>query len=375
MGEHALLSASSAHRWLKCTPSPVLELQFEEQSSAFADEGTAAHALAEYKLRRYLGQECERPESEYENEEMERCTEEYLEYAAELITQAKTISKDTIILIEQKLDFSCYVPEGFGTGDLIVISDNVLEICDFKYGKGIEVSAENNPQMKLYALGALNLFGSLYDIKAVRMHIFQPRLENISISEISVDELTEWAETELKEKAGLAIKGEGKFLPGEHCRFCKARHKCRARAESFLEMAKYDFKPPHLLSDDEVAELLEKAQLLSQWASDLWAYATEAAINEGKEWKGYKLVEGRTNRKYVDEQKVAELLIKSGYSDIYKQSLLGISEMEKKLGKKKLSELLGGLIVKPEGKPTLVPENDKRPAISMNNTAMADFKN
>jgi len=375
MGEHALLSASSAHRWLKCTPSPVLELQFEEQSSAFADEGTAAHALAEYKLRRYLGQECERPESEYENEEMERCTEEYLEYAAELITQAKTISKDTIILIEQKLDFSCYVPEGFGTGDLIVISDNVLEICDFKYGKGIEVSSENNPQMKLYALGALNLFGSLYDIKAVRMHIFQPRLENISISEISVDELTEWAETELKEKAGLAIKGEGKFLPGEHCRFCKARHKCRARAESFLEMAKYDFKPPHLLSDDEVAELLEKAQLLSQWASDLWAYATEAAINEGKEWKGYKLVEGRTNRKYVDEQKVAELLIKSGYSDIYKQSLLGISEMEKKLGKKKLSELLGGLIVKPEGKPTLVPENDKRPAISMNNTAMADFKN
>ena len=375
MGEHALLSASSAHRWLKCTPSPVLELQFEEQSSAFADEGTAAHALAEYKLRRYLGQECERPESEYENEEMERCTEEYLEYAAELITQAKTISKDTIILIEQKLDFSCYVPEGFGTGDLIVISDNVLEICDFKYGKGIEVSSENNPQMKLYALGALNLFGSLYDIKAVRMHIFQPRLENISISEISVDELTEWAETELKEKAGLAIKGEGKFLPGEHCRFCKARHKCRARAESFLEMAKYDFKPPHLLSDDEVAELLEKAQLLSQWASDLWAYATEAAINEGKEWKGYKLVEGRTNRKYVDEQKVAELLIKSGYSDIYKQSLLGISEMEKKLGKKKLSELLGGLIVKPEGKPTLVPENDKRPAISMNNTAIADFKN
>jgi len=375
MGEHALLSASSAHRWLKCTPSPVLELQFEEQSSAFADEGTAAHALAEYKLRRYLGQECERPESEYENEEMERCTEEYLEYAAELITQAKTISKDAIILIEQKLDFSCYVPEGFGTGDLIVISDNVLEICDFKYGKGIEVSSENNPQMKLYALGALNLFGSLYDIKAVRMHIFQPRLENISISEISVDELTEWAETELKEKAGLAIKGEGKFLPGEHCRFCKARHKCRARAESFLEMAKYDFKPPHLLSDDEVAELLEKAQLLSQWASDLWAYATEAAINEGKEWKGYKLVEGRTNRKYVDEQKVAELLIKSGYSDIYKQSLLGMSEMEKKLGKKKLSELLGGLIVKPEGKPTLVPENDKRPAISMNNTAMADFKN
>lgn len=149
-----------------------------------------------------------------------------LEYAAELITQAKTISKDTIILIEQKLDFSCYVPEGFGTGDLIVISDNVLEICDFKYGKGIEVSSENNPQMKLYALGALNLFGSLYDIKAVRMHIFQPRLENISISEISVDELTEWAETELKEKAGLAIKGEGKFLPGEHCRFCKARHCC-----------------------------------------------------------------------------------------------------------------------------------------------------
>ena len=375
MGQHALLSASSAHRWLKCTPAPRLEQQFEEHSSAFAEEGTAAHEIAEYKVRRYLGQECIRPESKYDCDEMDRCTDEYVEYAAELISQAKAVSKDPVILVEQKLDFSCYVSEGFGTGDLVIVSDSILEICDLKYGKGVQVSATDNPQMKLYAIGALNLFDSLYDIKTVRMHIFQPRLENISTYEMNVEEITEWAETELKDKAQLAIKGEGEFIPGEHCRFCRARHTCRARADSFLEMAKYDFKPPHLLSDDEIAELLEKAQMLSQWANDVWAYAAEAAINDGKQWKGYKIVEGRTNRKYADEQKVADTLITAGYNDIYKKSLLGISEMEKKIGKKIFSQLLNGLVVKPAGEPKLVPESDKRSAINTINTAEADFIN
>jgi hypothetical protein len=375
MGEHALLSASSAHRWLKCTPSPRLEQQFEEQTSAFAEEGTAAHELAEYKVRRYLGQECTRPESKYSGDEMDRCTDEYVEYAAELISQAKAVSKDPVVLVEQKLDFSCYVPEGFGTGDLVIVSDSILEICDLKYGKGVQVSATDNPQMKLYAIGALNLFGSLYDIKTVRMHIFQPRLENISTYEMNVEDITKWAETELKGKAQLAIKGEGEFVPGEHCRFCRARHTCRARADSFLEMAKYDFKPPHLLSDDEIAELLEKAQMLSQRANDVWAYAAEAAINDGKQWKGYKIVEGRTNRKYADEQKVADTLITAGYNDIYKKSLLGISEMEKKIGKNIFSQLLNGLVVKPAGEPKLVPESDKRSAINTINTAEADFIN
>jgi len=304
----------------------------------------------------------------------DRCTDEYVEYAAELISQAKAVSKDPVVLVEQKLDFSCYVPEGFGTGDLVIVSDSILEICDLKYGKGVEVSAEDNPQMKLYAIGALNLFESLYDIKTVRMHIFQPRLENISTYEMSVKEITKWAETELKDKARLAIKGEGEFVPGEHCRFCRARHTCRARADSFLEIAKHDFKPPHLLSDDEVAQLLEKAKMLSQWANDIWAYATESAINDGKHWKGYKIVEGRKNRKYADEKKVADTLLTAGYNDIYKQSLLGISEMEKKLGKKKFSQLLNGLVIKPEGKPTLVPESDKRPEINTIKTAEADFK-
>lgn len=375
MGQHALLSASSAHRWLKCTPSPILEQQFEEQSSAFAEEGTAAHELAEYKLKRYLGQECTLPESKYHSDEMDRCTDEYVEYAAELIAQAKAVSKDPVVLIEQKLDFSCYVPEGFGTGDLVIVSDSMLEICDLKYGKGVEVSAKDNPQMKLYAIGALNLFDSLYDIKAVRMHIFQPRLENISTYEMSVEDIIKWAETELIDKAQLAIKGEGDFVPGEHCRFCRARHTCRARADSFLEMAKYDFKPPHLLADEEVSQLLEKAHMLALWANDLWAYATESAINDGKEWKGYKIVEGRTNRKYSDEQKVADTLITAGYSDIYKQSLLGIGEMEKKIGKKVFTELLDALVIKPEGKPTLVPERDKRSAINTIKTAEADFIN
>jgi hypothetical protein len=248
-----------------------------------------------------------------------------------------------------------------------------MDICDLKYGKGIAVSAYENPQMKLYALGAVTLFDTLYDIRTVRMSICQPRLESISTYEISRDELIAWAEGELKTKAELAIKGEGTFLPGEHCRFCRARHTCRARADSFLELAKHDFKLPHLLSDEEISELLEKADQLATWASDVWAYATEMAISEGKQWTGYKLVEGRSNRKYTNDEQVAAVLTKAGYMDIYKKSLIGISEMEKQLGKKKFSELLNGLIDKPAGKPTLVPESDKRPVMILKNTAEADF--
>lgn len=374
MSEHALLSASSSHRWLHCTPSARLEELLGDRTSSFAAEGTAAHELSEHKLRVWLGQKSNRPISEFDGEELEFYTDIYVDFATELILEAKGKCKDPIILIEQKLDYSSYVPEGFGTGDLVIVADNTLDIVDLKFGKGVPVYAEDNPQMKLYALGALNLFDSLYDIKKVKMTICQPRLDNISIYEISVDELLEWAETDLKSKAELAFKGEGEFIPGEYCRFCKARQICRARADSFLELAKYEFKPPPILNDDEVTEVLLLADKLSNWVSDVYAFATDAAISQRKKWDGFKLVEGRSIRRYIDENAAIEAVTNAGYKDIYKKSLIGITDMEKLLGKKQFTAILGALVEKPKGKPTLVPISDKRIEITINNTAEADFK-
>jgi len=372
MAQHALLSASSSHRWLNCTPSARLEEHFENTSSVFAEEGTAAHALAEYKLKKYLGIKAEMPVSEFDGEELEYYTDIYVDYSIELITEIKKKCKDPIILIEQKLDYSCFVPEGFGTGDLIIVADNTLDIVDLKYGRGVAVTADDNPQMKLYAIGALVLFDFLYDIENIRMTICQPRLENISTFEMSKDELLNWAEKELKPKAELAINGEGQFIPGEHCRFCKARYTCRARADELMSLARYDFKHPVMLTEEEIAEVLNLSQRISQWADDVYAYATEKAISEGMQWKGFKLVEGRSNRKFINEEEVIKTCMDNGITDIYKQSLKGISEMEKLMGKKRFSELLGTHIEKPKGKITLVSEKDKREAIK--NTAEIDFK-
>ena len=372
MVQHALLSASSSQRWLNCTPSARLEEHFENTSSIFAEEGTAAHALAEYKLKKYLGTNTEKPVSEFDGEELEYYTDMYLDFAIEVIEKAKENCNDPIILIEQKLDYSCFVPEGFGTGDIVVVADNTLDIVDLKYGRGVVVMANDNPQMKLYALGALVLFDFLYDIENIRMTICQPRLENISTFEMSKEELLNWAEKELKPKAELAINGEGEFIPGEHCRFCKARYTCRARADEMLSLAKHDFKLPAMLTEEEIAEVLNLSQRISQWADDVYAYATEKAINEGIQWKGFKLVEGRSNRKYINEEEVIKTCMENGITDIYKQSLKGISEMEKLMGKKMFSELISTLIEKPKGKITLVPESDKRQEVK--NTAEIDFK-
>ena len=372
MVQHALLSASSSQRWLNCTPSARLEEHFENTSSIFAEEGTAAHALAEYKLKKYLGTNTEKPVSEFDGEELEYYTDMYLDFAIEVIEKAKENCNDPIILIEQKLDYSCFVPEGFGTGDIVVVADNTLDIVDLKYGRGVVVMANDNPQMKLYALGALVLFDFLYDIENIRMTICQPRLENISTFEMPKEELLNWAEKELKPKAELAINGEGEFIPGEHCRFCKARYTCRARADEMLSLAKHDFKLPAMLTEEEIAEVLNLSQRISQWADDVYAYATEKAINEGIQWKGFKLVEGRSNRKYINEDEVIKTCMENGITDIYKQSLKGISEMEKLMGKKRFNEVLGSLVVKPKGKLTLVAESDKREAIK--NTAEIDFK-
>lgn len=367
MSKHAILSASGSHRWLNCTPSARLELEFESTTSEAAKEGTAAHALCEHKLKKALKKRSKRPVSDYNSDEMEECTDSYAEYVMEQYEEAKKSCKDPIILIEQKLDFSCYVPDGFGTGDCIIISDDTLHIIDFKYGRGILVEAEHNPQMMLYALGALEIYDALYDIKKVSMTIFQPRRENISTWTIPIEELKSWAEDELKLKAQMAYDGEGEYLPGEWCTFCKAAVKCRARAEEKMKLARLEFKLPSLLTDAEIEEVLAVLPDLTKWANEITAYATEAAVNHGKEWNGFKVVEGRSNRKYRDEQLVAEAAKGHGYTDIYRQSLIPMTEMQKLMGKTAFEEILGDLIYKPQGKPTLVSITDKRPAMNVSN--------
>ena len=362
--QHALLSASSAHRWMGCTPSARLEQEFADQESEAAAEGSAAHALAEHKLRKALKLRSRKPFSKYDSDEMDDYTTGYVEFVMEALAEAKLNCPDPQVLIEQKLDFSCYVPDGFGTGDCLIVASPRLHVIDFKYGLGVLVDAYQNPQMMLYALGALRIFDCLYDITEVAMTIYQPRRENVSTWTISVDELREWAETTLKPKADLAFKGEGEYTPGSWCQFCRAAVKCRARAEAKLELARFEFAQPPLLTDEEIEEILGKLDDLTKWANEIVAYAQDAAINHGKEWSGFKLVESRTNRKYTDEDAAAHAAAAAGYHDIYRKSLIPITEMEKLMGKQTFKEVLGGLVIKPAGRPTLVPASDKRPAIT-----------
>ena len=367
MGRHAILSPSGSHRWLHCTPSARLEQEFADTESEAAKEGTAAHALCEHKLKKALRMRSRRPHSDYDSDEMEECAEAYVDFVMEQYEQARQVCKDPIVLIEQKLDFSCYVPDGFGTGDCIIISDDRLHIVDFKYGLGVLVEAQDNPQMKLYALGALGLYDALYDIREVSMTIFQPRRENVSTWTIPVTELKEWAEEVLKPRARMAYDGEGEYTPGEWCTFCRAAVRCRARAQEKLKLAQAEFKLPPLLTDAEVEEILKVLPDLTRWANEITAYATDAAVSHGKEWSGFKVVEGRSVRKYRDEEKAAEAAIEAGYTDIYKKSLITLTEMQKLMGKQKFEEVLGSLIYKPPGKPTLVPVSDKRPAMNITN--------
>ncbi|HRR77719.1 MAG TPA: DUF2800 domain-containing protein [Ruminococcus sp.] len=362
---HATLSASSSHRWLSCTPSAVLEKDFENKETDAAAEGSAAHALCEHKLKKALKMRSKRPVSQYGSDEMEECSDAYVDFVMELYEQAKQKCIDPIILIEQRLDFSEYVPDGFGTGDCLIVSDDTLHIIDFKFGQGILVRAENNPQMMLYALGALSIYDALYDIQQVSMSIFQPRRENVDTWTIPVTTLLEWAETTLRPKAALAAKGEGEYQSGEWCTFCRAKATCRKRAEDNLRLAQLEFKEPPLLTDDEISDVLTQLPMLMKWAEEVQAYALEAALKQGKHWTGFKLVRGVSRRKYTDETAVADAAIHAGYSDIYKKSLIPITEMEKLMGKKAFAEILGSLVYKPAGKLALAPESDKRPAVDI----------
>lgn len=369
--KHALLSASSAYRWLACPPSALLSAKYEDTSSSYAQEGTAAHALAEYKVLKALGRKADDPTEnlDYFNEEMDEATDAYAGYVLEQVAEAKKATTDPIVLVEQRVDFSTYVPDGFGTADALIIADDKLSITDLKYGRGVLVEADHNPQLMCYALGAYEMFSALYDIETVSMTIFQPRRDNVSVFEMKASDLLDWAENTLKPKAELAAEGKGDFTAGEHCRFCKAKADCRARAEANLALARYDFALPPTLTDADIEAILPLLDELTSWAEDIKAYALTRAV-AGKEWHGYKLVAGRSNRKYVNEDAVAKKVSDAGFNP-YEEKLLGITAMTKLLGKNRFEELLEGLIEKPQGKPTLVPESDKRPAM---NSAKEDFK-
>jgi len=372
MGKHALLSASSSKRWLNCPPSARLGENYEDRGSDFAAEGTDAHSLCEFKLKKALGMECDDPTENLSwfNEEMEECAEGYASFILEIVEGAKASCSDPVVLIEQHLDYSRYVQDGFGTGDCVIIADGTLHIVDYKHGRGVLVEADHNPQMMLYAIGALELFDGIYDIDTVSMTIYQPRLSNVSTYEIPKTQLTEWAETVLIPTAKLAYEGKGEYHCGEWCQFCKAKADCRERAKANLQLAQYEFAEPPLLTDSEVEDILSRVDDLISWANDIKDYALKAAVS-GKAWCGWKVVEGRSVRKYTDDRLVAAAVINAGF-DPYEQKLLGITEMQKTLGKARFNEILGSLIVKPQGKPTLVPMSDKRPAM---NTAASDFEN
>jgi len=364
--DHALLSASSSERWLNCNPSARLEQAFAERETSAAAEGTAAHALAEHKLKRRLKLRSERPVSVFDNEEMEIHTDDYADFVMEQVTKERRRDAGTQVFIEQRLDFSCYVPDGFGTGDCLIVSNGRLHVIDLKYGQGVLVDAEENPQMKLYALAVLKLYEEQYQIKKVKLTIFQPRRENVSTWEITVAKLKRWATQDLIPKAQRAFKGEGEYCPGEWCLFCKAAVKCRARAEDKLRLAQSEFKLPPLLTDAEIEDVLLKLPDIKKWADEIQEYVLAMAL-AGKEWSGFKLVEGRSVRKYADEDAVVRAANSAGYHDIYKKTLISITEMERLMGKAEFAKVLGALITKPQGKPTLVPDTDKRPAIMVSN--------
>lgn len=382
---HAVLSPSGASRWLACTPSARLESEFPDKAGEAAKEGTLAHSLGELLIRHKAkmiskaayskGLKEIQADQRYDNAMM-GYAEDYAVFVMERFAEAQARNSDAKLFVETRLDMSEYVPEGFGTGDTCIVADRIADFIDLKYGKGVEVSAVENKQMMLYALGLLKEFDFLFDIETIRMTIYQPRIDNISEWSISVAELRQWAEYELKPKAALAFKGEGEFTVGKHCQFCRVRATCRAHAEEQLKITVYDFKAPLLLEDDEVVDVLNRAKDLESWLKEVKDHALMQAVNHGKKWPGMKLVEGKSNRTYSDQAEVAKKLLGAGFAEelIYKpKELCGITEMEKLLTKKVFATTLEGLVFKPAGKPTLVPADDKRPELNSVEKIAEDF--
>lgn len=370
MGAHALLSPSAAHRWLNCTAAPRLEVNVEDTGSTFAEEGTLAHAYCAKKLKTFLGLPTDGEEKEiaelnaqYHTGEMDEYTDTYAAIVLEKYNAARAITADAQLLVETRLAFGQYIPEAFGTADAIIIADGTMEVIDFKYGKGVKVSAVANPQMQIYGLGAYDKFNFDYNIQCVRMTIVQPRIDNLSEYEVSAADLLSWAANELAPKALIAYSGNGEQKPGEWCRFCKVKGSCRALAKVCAEAAEKD---PKLVSAKELAEdILPILPAVKTWLATVEDYALQQALS-GVKLSGWKIVEGRSNRKITDQKSAADALNAAGYLDdqIYKPlELRTLTDLEKLVGKKQLAALAGDFIEKPAGKPTLAPESDKRKAI------------
>ena len=386
--DHALLAASAANRWLNCTPSAKLEdAEGPRESSIYAEEGTLAHELGELYIRHdvletvddqvFSDRFDEIMNNQLFSEEMLDVVPIYVDYCTEQFNAAKANDAQSIMDVEQKLDLAEYVPESFGTADCVVIGGNLIEVIDYKHGKGVPVYAEWNKQLMLYGLGALRKYDMLFDIEEVRLTIVQPRINNISSWQISVKELIDWAETELAPAAKLAFAGDGELKAGEWCKFCAVKNRCKALYQKNMELAKYDFQKPALLNDEEIADILKKTPALIEWANSIQEYAQDKAINQGKVWPGFKLVEGISRRKWLDEDAVAEAIFtkipEASEDQVYDMKLKTITQIEKIFGKKTVAEQLSDVIVKPQGKPTLVPVSDKRPALGTEE-AINDFK-
>ena len=380
--QHALLSASSAHRWLHCTGSPLLEKEFPDTTSVYAQEGTLAHELCELKLKKYTTvmpkgtytrAHNKIMKSELWQNEMEGTSETYLEYVKEIMLSCEIAPA---VLIEKRVDFSRYVPEGFGTADCLILAGDTLHVIDYKHGKGVVVDADHNPQMMLYALGAMNELSLLYRFKSVHMTIVQPRVNNISEFTMTADELRDWGETAVKPKAEAAMSGNGEFEAGDWCRFCRAKQQCKTRYESndslYPELsARHD---PRLITLEELGEYLKRGRDMAAWLEDMKEYALSESL-AGADVPGWKAVEGRGSRAFTDTDAAVDTLIKNGIDEsvLYERRVLTLAQMEKAVGKKAFGEIVGNLVVKNPGKPTLVEESDKRPKITNQPTAADVF--
>lgn len=384
---HALLSASGAKKWIACPPSARLEDQMTDESSEHAQAGTLAHEISEQMLRCEIGEIkpatlkkkiTQFKKNDLFDEEMIDYCKQYVDLVMERYHAAIAVTPDAKITIEERLDFSEWVPDGFGTGDVLIVADTYVEVIDLKYGKGIKVDAVGNPQMRLYGLGAYAAYADFYDFKEVKATVIQPRLDHVDTETLTVFDLLAWAEDVVMPAAKLADKGEGEFCAGTHCTasFCKVRETCRARAQHNLEMAKYDFKEGPLLTHDEIAEILTKADELQKWAGDIQKYALKEAECNGVKFPGWKLVEGRSNRKYEDEDAVATSLEMEGFGEdqIYNKKIKGVTELTKALGKSKFETYVGPYIIKPPGRPCLVTESDKRPELNTFEANVKDFE-
>lgn len=405
---HALLSASSSKQWLHCPPSVRLQENFPNESSVYAAEGTFAHEVCEYKVRKYLKERVKRPQSEeYDTEEIEQITDVYAEFVISIIEQMKENGCEPLAFVEERVDYSHIAPSGFGTADMLIIGKDqqgrgILHVCDFKTGAGVFVVADHNSQMMLYALGGLAAYGFLYDIEIVRMSIIQPRLDNISTFECSRQELEDWGES-IKPTALLAFEGKGEQHPGDWCRFCRAKPVCKACADEALALCREDFldldagafdsaaeesdmtapyeadtqtavfKQPGLIPIAELAEILPTLNRISSWIEAVFAFVSSEAINHGVPIPGYKVVEGRSKRVFTDTKAVVDTAVQNGYTDLYKQTLITLTEFEKMMGKKKFNELLGEYVAKPPGKLALVPESDPREPVDLTSAPDQEF--